>query len=59
MEQGRTPVMDHWSQFRLITTEANCDDHILQRTFIKSWNRNLQQVWLHQEEEIDDIDDLA
>ena len=27
--------------------------------FIKSWNRNLQQAWLHQEEEIEDINDLA
>ena len=52
-------MTDHWSQFRLIATEANCDDHTLQRMFIKSWNRNLQQAWLHQEEEIDDIDDLA
>ena len=52
-------MTDHWSQFRLITTEANCDKHTLQQMFVKSWNKTLQQAWLHQEEEIEDVDGLA
>lgn len=59
IKQGKQSVNDYWNQFRLISTETNCDDQKLPRLLLKSFNKNLQNAWAQVEQNMGSTEALA
>ena len=59
MKQGNQPVTDHWNQFRLIAKETNCDDQMLQRLLLKSFNKKIQNAWAQVDQDMGSTEELA
>ena len=59
IRQGKQSVTDHCNQFRLISTETNCNDQTLQRLLLKSFNKNLQDAWAQVDQDMGSTENLA